>query len=207
MRIERMSENKIKVIVSGDDIRMWNVDLKNFTDNTPEAQDMFSFALKQAEQDVDFRVGQSQLMVETMPSGDDGFVLMISRLESEKELAEALIRAGKHVRQAEFKVRRKHRLAPLLRIYRFDDFEVLCQGISEIHEIFMGSSRLTKYQGSFYLELLPIDTFGFFEIENILSEFSEKIKKPVVLQGVLNEHGQPMIECEAVQTLARNFVK
>ncbi|MBR5614949.1 MAG: adaptor protein MecA [Clostridia bacterium] len=206
MRIERIGENKIKVMVNGDDIRMWNVDLKNFTDNTPEAQDMFWFALKQAEQDVNFTVGQSQLLVETMPAGDEGYVLVISRLESETDVAEALVRAGKQVKQTEFKVRRRHRMAPLLRIYRFEDFEELCQGIAQIHELYMGASRLFKYQGGFFLELVPIDAVGFFEIDNIVSEFSEKVRKPVIMQGVLNEHGQLMMAAEAVENIARNFV-
>lgn len=206
MRIERIGENKIKVVVDGDDIRMWNVDLKNFTDNTPEAQDMFWFALKQAEQDVDFTVGQSQLLVETMPSEDDGYVLLISRLESEKDVVEALVKAGKQqVKQTELKLKRKHRMTPLLRMYRFVDFESLCQGVAEIYELYMGRSRLFKYRGMFYLELLPIDAFGFFEIENILSEFSEKEKKPVMMQGVLGEHGKLMIARDAVRNIAVNF--
>lgn len=207
MRIERIDENKIKITVSGDDIRMWNVDLKNFTDNTPEAQDMFSFALKQAEQDVNFTVGKSQLLVETMPCGDEGYILVISRLESEREVAEALVRAGKQAKQAEFRVKRKSRMSPLIRFYRFADFEVLCQGISEIHELYMGSSRVFKYQGEFYLELVPIDSFGFFEIENILSEFSRKEKNAATMQGVLNEHGQLLIEADAVRNIAANFLK
>lgn len=69
----------------------------------------------------------------------------------------------------------------------------------------MGGSRLFKYQGEFYLELMPLDTFGFFEIENILSEFAEKEKRSAAVQGVLNEHGQLMIAAEAVQNIARNF--
>lgn len=205
MRIERIGENKIKVTVSGDDVKMWNVDLKNFTDNTPEAQDMFWFALKRAEQDLSFEVGKSQLLVETMPHGDEGYVLLVSRLESEKEVAEALVRAGKQVKQTELRVKRRRRISPLLRIYRFGDFEELCQGVSEMYELYMGGSRLFKYQGEFYLELMPLDTFGFFEIENILSEFAEKEKRSAAVQGVLNEHGQLMIAAEAVQNIARNF--
>lgn len=206
MRIERIDKNKIKITVFGDDIRMWNVDLKNFTDNTPEAQDMFRFALKQAEEDVNFTVGQAQLLVETMPDGDNGFVMFVSRIESEAALSEALIRAGKQAKQAEVKPRRRSRVSPLLRIFRFRDFEDVCRGVEEIFEIYMGSARLFKYQGEFYLEMMPVDTFGFFEVENILSEFSEKIKQPLALQGVLNEHGQVLIAKSAVSIIAENFI-
>ncbi len=206
MRIERLDENKIKVTVCGADIKMWNVDLKNFTENTLEAQDMFWFALKQAEQDVNFTVGQAQLLVETMPDGDDGFVMFISRVEDESALAEALIKAGKHAKQTELKARRRSRLSTLLRIFKFSDFEDVCRGVSEIRELYMGRSRLTKYQNEFYLELIPLDSFGFFEMENILSEFAEKIKNPLSQQGVLNEYGRVLIAADAVSVISNNFI-
>lgn len=205
MRIERVSENKIKIEIDAGDIRAWNVDIKNFTDNTPEAQDMFWYALKQAERDVDFKVGKSQLMVETMPSSDNGFTMMVSKINDEREIAEALIKSGKRIKQTEFKIQRRKKSTSLLRIFRFDDFESLCDGVCEIYELYIGESRLSKYQGSFYLELKPRDSFGLFELENQLSEFAEKITNPLVLQGVLNEHGLIMMKENAISLIADNF--
>ncbi len=207
MKIERLSENKIKIVIDAADIRAWNVDLKNFIDNTPEAQDMFYHALKQAERDVDFCIGKSQLMVETLPLADNGFVMMVSKLDGETAVAEALQKAGKRIKQTEFKIKRRSRAHSLLRIFRFDDFEGLCDGVREIFGIYIGESRLIKYQGDFYLELIPRDTVGLFEMENILSEFSTKVTEPLTLQGVLNEHGLVMMKENAVSIIADNFVK
>lgn len=207
MKIEKLNENKIKIIIDAADIRAWNVDLKNFTDNTPEAQDMFWHALKRAEQDVDFCVGKSQLMVETLPLADNGFVMMVSKLENERDVVEALERTGKRVKQTEIKIKRRSKAHSLLRIFKFEDFESLCSGVREIHELYMGESRLIKYQGSFYLELTPRDAFGLFELENILSEFAAKVPKPITLQGVLNEHGLVMMKENAVSLITDNFAR
>ncbi len=206
MRIERVNENKIKIEIDPGDIRAWNVDIKNFTENTPEAQDMFWYALKQAERDVDFRVGQSQLMVETIPTANNGFTMLVSKIKNEEEIAEALLKTGKRIKQTEFKIQKRKKI-PLLRIFKFDDFDGLCDAIHEIHEIYIGESRLIKYQGNFYLELKPRDSFGLFELENILSEFSQKIPSPMIQQGVLNEHGLVMMNESAVSVLAKNFLK
>lgn len=206
MKIERLSDNKIKVTVYGDDIKMWNVDLKNFTDNTPEAQEMFMYVLEQARQDVDFHVGKAQLIVETVPSQDDGFVLIVSRVENEAELSAILMRAGKQLCQTEFRVRTSRRNLTALRIFEFGDFEDVCRGVCEIRGMYLGSSKLKKYQGSFYLELVPADNFSIFEVENILSEFSVKHKNPSVMQGVLNEHGKVMIESDAIGVIVKNFL-
>ena len=205
MRIERVNENKIKIEIDAGDIRAWNVDIKNFTENTPEAQDMFWYALKQAERDVDFRVGKSQLMVETLPSTDNGFTMLVSKIKSEEDIAEALMKTGKRIKQTEFKIQRRRKNVPLLRIFRFEDFDSLCDGVREIYELYIGESRLIKYQGHFYLELVPRDSFGLFELENVLSEFAEKAKNPMVLQGVLNEHGLLMMKSSAVSLIAKNF--
>lgn len=207
MRIERVNDDKIKIEIDAGDIRAWNVDIKNFTENTPEAQDMFWYALKQAERDVDFRVGKSQLMVETVPSANNGFTMLVSKIKSEEDIAEALMKTGKRIKQTEFRIQRKRKSTSLLRIFRFDDFESLCDGVCEIYELYIGESRLIKYQGSFYLELKPHDSFGLFELENQLSEFSEKMSNPSILQGVLNEHGLIMMKESAVSVITDNFIK
>ena len=207
MRIERISMNKIKVLVNRDDVRAWNVSLKNFTDNTPEAQELFWFALKRAERDVDFTVGKAQLLVETLATANDGFVMIISKIDDEAELCETIARSGKSVKMAEIKLARRPKSQPLLRIFRFDSFDTLCEGLSEINELYIGESRVIKHEDGFYLEIKPQDTFGIFEIENILSEFSEKVKKPTVMQGVLEEHGRVMIDSDAVEIIMKNFVK
>ena len=206
MRIEQIAENKIKIVINNDDIKKWNVDLKNFTDNTPEAQDMFWFALKRAEQDVDFTVGRSQLLVETRALDDDGFVMEVSRIENENELSQAFIKMGRKITQTEVRLRRRQREESLYRIFKFSDFEDMCRGVKEISELYLGSSKVFKYLGDFYLELKPIDSFGLFEIENILSEFSEKSKNPTLLEGVLTEHGKIMIDRDAVAVITKNFI-
>ena len=205
MKIERIGQNKIKVFVSRDDVKMWNVNLKNFTDNTPEAQDLFWFALKQAEQDVDFNIGKAQLLVETSPAPNDSFVMIISKLENEADIAEVLMRADKRVRRTEMKLCRKPKNMPIMRIFKFDDFDTLCDGVREIYELYLGESRLYKYNDRFYLELRPHDSFGFFELENILSEFGSRVKRSTVAKGILGEHGSVMIADDAVTVLVRNF--
>ena len=207
MKIERLSENKIKIVIDAADIRSWNVDLKNFTDNTPEAQDMFWHALKQAERDVNFLVGKAQLMVETVPLADNGFVMLVSKLENERDVIEALERTGKRLKQTEFKIRRRTRAHSLLRIFRFEDFESLCDGVGEIFDVYVGESRLFKYQGNFFLELTPRDAFGLFEIENILSEFAQKVADPLIIQGVLGEHGVCLMKERALSVVRENFSK
>jgi len=53
MKIERINDNKIRVEINSEDVRIWNVNIKKLTDNTPEAQNLFWHAIKKAERDYD----------------------------------------------------------------------------------------------------------------------------------------------------------
>ena len=200
MRIERISDNKIKVEINSEDIRVWNVNIKNLTDNTPEAQNLFRHALKQAEEKLDFCIGSSQLMVEAIPLSSDGFVMIISKVKSKPDINTFL-----KVKSTEVKLKKVTEKSAPAGVYKFLSFDDLCSGIEEIYNLFYGKSSVYKYKENFYLALLPSDLFGFYEADNKLSEFSEKIKNPLAAMGLLKEHGSVMIAEDAIDILASYF--
>ncbi|MEG2670431.1 MAG: adaptor protein MecA, partial [Oscillospiraceae bacterium] len=90
-------------------------------------------------------------------------------------------------------------------IYKFTDFDGVCDAAREIATVFIGKSVLYKACESFYLCLEPIDMYGFVETENILLEFSDKQKNSNIVFGQLCEHGKLMIDNNAVGALFDNF--
>lgn len=207
MRIEKVNENKIKVFVNREDSRAWNVNIKKLTDNAPEAQDLFWFAMKQAEKDVAFVADGAQLLVEVMPSTvADGFVMTISKISSETELNEALTRGTRaRIRPSEVRVKKKSKMALPVYIYKFDDFEDLCMALNRVNGAFYGRSSLYKYQENFYLYMMPFDNFLFFETENILLDFAHKISEAQKFIGYLNEYADLMIEEGAAEIITQYF--
>lgn len=208
MRIERVNENKIKVFINREDVRAWNVNIKKLTENTPEAQDMFWFAMKQAEQDVNFVADGAQLLVEAIPSAtSDGFIMMISKIQDEAEFNEAAARGTRaRIRPSDVRVKKKSKLALPVYIYRFEDFEDVCVAARITAVRFYGRSALYKYGEQFYLYLMPFDNFSFFEVENILLDHAKKIPDPQMFLGYLNEHGTCMIPESAVELMTEYFV-
>lgn len=207
MRIEKVNENKIKVFVNREDSRAWNVNIKKLTDNAPEAQDLFWFAMKQAEKDVAFVADGAQLLVEVMPSTiADGFVMTISKISNETELNEALAK-GTHtrIRSSEVRVKKKSKMALPVYIYKFEDFEDLCMAMERVNGAFYGRSSLYKYQKDFYMYMMPFDNFMFFEVENILLDFAHKVSDAQKFLGYLNEHAQIMIQESAAEMVSQYF--
>ena len=78
----------------------------------------------------------------------------------------------------------------------------MCSGVCEICHLFIGDSTVYKYGDEFYLKLEPKDLFGFYEIDNKISEFSARCKNASFMQGYLLEHGETF---EAVETISCYF--
>ena len=206
MHIEKINDNKIKVTVNKEDIRIWNVSMKNLTENTPEAQDLFWFALRQAEKDVDFKVGSSQLLVEAHPSNSDGFIMIISKVDEKTNFFD-LLEGGRKVphSQMEIKIKRRTRKSQIVNIFRFEDFEDLIGCTEQIKNMFSGQSALFKYKDGFYLNLMPYDNMNFFETENLLLEYSKRVPGSLITEGILKEHGTEMIKDNAIETILAYF--
>lgn len=200
MRIERISDNKIKVEINSDDIRVWNVSMKNLTENTPEAQNLFRHALKQAEEKLNFSIGTSQLMIEAIPLSSDGFMMIISKVDSKPEMSSIFKFKTNNIKPKS----KKDKTEPA-GVYRFSNFDDLCNGAEEVYSLFFGKSSVYKYKDSFYLVLLPSDLFGFYEADNKLSEFGEKVKNPFATLGILKEYAKIMILDDAIDILSSYF--
>mgnify|MGYP003293859568 CR=1 FL=1 len=200
MRIERISDNKIKVEINSEDIRVWNVNIKNLTENTPEAQNLFKHALKQAEEKLDFCIGTSHLMVEVVPLAKDGFVMIISKVNSKPDISNFI-----NIKSTVVKLKKNTDKTVSMGVYKFLTFDDLCSGVEEIYDLFFGKSTVYKYKDCFYLMLIPSDLFGFYETDNKLSEFSEKIDNPIASIGLLSEYGEIFIQDDAVDILTSYF--
>lgn len=206
MHIEKINDNKIKVTVNKEDIKIWNVDMKNLTENTPEAQDLFWFALRQAEKDVNFKVGTSQLLVEAHPTNSDGFIMIISKVDDKTNVLDLLQENRKlSNNHLEIKIRRKNKKSNNINIFRFDNFEDICNCVQQIKFMYSGNSSLYKYNDMFYLKLIPFENTDFFEAENVLLEYSRRVPGDAITEGVLKEHGTEMIKENAVETLMTYF--
>ena len=174
MKIERISDNKIKILINSEDVKNWNVNIKKLTDNTPEAQNLFWYAIRKAEKEVDFLVGSSKLLVEAIPVENDGFVMIISKVDSEEEFIESIAKnANIRHRTAEIKIRRvEKKKEDKFALYKFSSFDDLCNGVGEIRHLFIGNSSVYKYYDEFYLMLEGVDMFRFYEIDCKISEFA-----------------------------------
>lgn len=206
MRIEKISENKIKILIDGQEAEKMNLSFRSISDNTPEAQHLLRIAIKMAEENVKFSVGSSKLFVEAVQDDNwDGFGMVITKVTDEADLNQAILDCGYKgvLKRRSLKISAE-KVAEKI-VFCFSDFENACMAADEIRNYFYGDSTLYKYQSKFYLALSPKKKEEFLKIETMLSEFGEKVENSRYMMGRLQEYGERMIDQNALEVMQEYF--
>ncbi len=66
MQIEKITENKIRIILNMQDLQEKNIDLHSFMSNSIESQDLFYDMLDRAEKEVGFKTKDYKLIIEAL---------------------------------------------------------------------------------------------------------------------------------------------
>lgn len=66
MQIEKITENKIRIILNIQDLQGKNIDLHTFMSNSIESQDLFYEMLNKAEKEVGFETKNYKLIIESL---------------------------------------------------------------------------------------------------------------------------------------------
>ncbi len=206
MRIEKISNDKLKVMIDGQEAERMNLSFHNISNNTPEAQKLLRIAIKMAEENVNFSVDGSKLFIEAVQDDDwDGFGMMITKVAGEEELSRAIAQCNYRgtIKRSSLTISAQAQDEKF--IFCFYDFDNACMAADEIKNYFNGYSSLFKYQSKFYLVLTPESSDGFRMMETVLSEFGEKVENSRYMMGRLNEYGERMIAEHALQIMQEYF--
>lgn len=198
MKIEKINDNKIKVTLSTTELQERNLDFQALRYNTPEAQSLFWDMMKQAENEHGFKTTNCQLFIEAAASINDGqFIVTVTKLQ-DKALPPAPQK--KKLPVPELKVRRKQMSKNQNYIYRFNDFEQICNLLSSTTIPKDTLSSLYEYDGAFFIIAKPSK-----KLHLIISEFGEIVKDSISFEGFLEEYAIKIINKNAFSQLQKNF--
>ena len=203
MKIERIATNKIKVTLSLDDLKTWNLSFESLSGNSPEAQDLFWDLIRQAEVETGFFADGSQLVVEAAPTRNEGFVMIITKLEDPEDNPFQKYMRPRVKKDAKPKKRSRALAMPL--VFEFDSFENMTLACENSAHRFVGGSSLFKHNGKFYMVCSILDEFIAEDISMVMSEFASAVRNGPVFAGVLAEYGQALIAENAVGTVSKHF--
>lgn len=208
MKIEKISDNTIKVTISVNDLEERNIDLDALNYNSPAAQKLFWDMMEQAEIEFGFNVSDSQLVIEPTPDTEEGFIVTITKMDEDGDFESIQKYIKSKFKKTDVRLKRKsHKLLSTLMIYSFDNFDDLCVLCKNIHSMYSGDSSIYKYKNTYYLLLERNNTTACYKkiLELHLGEYGNKVSNVGFYEGYLNEYGTVIIENNAIETIESYF--
>lgn len=209
MKIEKVSENKIKVTISMDDLHSRNLDLKALNYDSPAAQELFLDMMEQAEQELGFSTSDSQLMIEAMPGSEDNFIITISKLDEESDFESMQKYIKDKYRKKDLRAKgRNRKICSAMLIYSFSSFDDVVELAKRIHPSYGGDSTLYKLKETYYLMLTKsnVTQSSSRMFDAVMGEYGgRKIINPNFYEGYLSEYGVQLMDGNAIEDLNRYF--
>lgn len=208
MKIEKITENKIRVIVNLDDLEAKHINLHSLMSNSIESQSLFIDMLDEAEKAVGFSTKNCKTYIEAIASSDGNFIFTITKIDSneQKEIAN---------KKKTVKIKRKTANVDFNKaIYQFTTFEEFCNFCSYIDSSNLGNLKdfakgisLYLYNDTYFLVLTDINLSyphlkGFYAI---ISEFARIVNHPENFERKLDEYGKPIMKKNAIARCLKYF--
>ena len=207
MKIERLTENKIRVIINLSELPVNDSDINNFMNNNIESQKLFLDILKRAEQELDFYTDGYKLLIEAFSSLDDFFVFTITKYVSNNVTKNSIKCKPIPKRKNLIKINKQ----AICLFENFDTFCEFCCAIKGIHKTNLNNliknASLYFWNDCYYLILKNIDTKSenCYLLYSMLSEFTKVISFSDTFEAKLLEYGKVIMKKNAINTGIKFF--
>ena len=193
MKFEKITDVKIKIILSLQDMELNNVSAKNILTNSASSQKLLQNILNRAEKEIGFVVGDSKLLVEAIMSSDIECTFTITKLE-ENQL---------HIEKINDSL--------IFKFSYFEDFVSLCNFLKNFSFLCLKDiSRnfsLIYYNNTYYLKFIKNkqSSISIDYIKTFFSEFGEDVSDSLYIDGFLNEYGKIIFSKDAIRKCLYSF--
>ena len=208
MKIEKITENKIRIIIKKEDFKDKTINLQKFILNTPESHSLFLEILDRAEKEVNFNTNGHKLLIETYMQGEDICIFTITKY------MEANINA-KNASKKHLIVKRKAQVfnntSIISKFNEFEDFCSFCDFINKNNNIdlkgLFRNCLLYNYNNTYYLVIDGINPYhtSLNSFNSSLLEFSSLLKCNKNFKFKLKEHAKIIIRNNAINTGIKYF--
>ncbi len=214
MKIERVSENQLKLTLSRTDLVERDLKLEDLINPSEKTQKLFRDIMEQALDEYDFINESTPLMVEAVPVGVDGIMIIVTKIDQKNKSENPMDLLFKNKEAHKWKrkpldtVETNNNENEDLLIFSFQTLDEAIQASLRLHDCYQGENELYKSNERFFL-VLQADTYPAEEsndyIELILNEFGQKHISTSLAKYYLLEHGETLIATNAIEILAKTF--
>lgn len=204
MRVERLSQDKIRIFLTFDDLSERGIEKEDMWRDIPKVHELFNEMMDQAYSEVGFEVN-GPVAVEVFALPAQGMVVIVSQGKSFHSNAHNDSNDSNYddgdeeVYELEVTLEESDFI-----VYRFLDFEHLIHASKAINSMLIEGGTLYHYKDKYYLYLDPLDMEEkkYQVLIALLSEYGEA---STLTPYVLDEYGKKVIESDAVKVLCQHF--
>lgn len=203
MQIEKLNENKIRIILNLKDLEENNIDLHSFMASSIESQDLFYNMLDKAEREIGFETKNYKLMIEAIATTTGNFILTVTRFMPDKEQTKIP------------KAKRKLTTPLSCAIYSFNSFDDYLELCRYLHTCILDGSytgfkntTLYKYNSKYYLciSFSKNSLKKFKSLHCSIIEFGTYISNSDLFKSKLLEYATPIFETNAIKRTVEYFI-
>ena len=209
MKIEKLTENKIRVIVNLEDLLKKNIHINTDLMSTSNFQNLFFDILKKAENETGFYTKGCKLFIEIFSFSDEIVVFTITKYSSIdlKESNHEIKKKKLIAKRKTFNIKNQDA------IYIFKDFDIFCNFCNSLKNLdtkkLYKNSILYLYKDIYYLIVKNINNN--YINSNIffsaISEFAKLSTFSINFENKLLEHGKTIIKKDAIGIGIKYFNK
>lgn len=208
MKIEKITENKIRIIVNLDDLKAKNIDSHSLMSNSIESQSLFVDILDEAEKTIGFSTKGCKILIEALASSEGDFIFTITKVAPDKDLDTP--------KKRNVRVKRKSANIDFKKaIYQFNTFEEFCSFCAYVDNSnlkglkdFAKTLSLYLYNDTYFLIITDIN-LSYPNLRTFyasISEFAKLVKHPESFERKLLEYGKPIMKKNAINRCVKYFV-
>lgn len=199
MKIERLSQDKIRIFLTFDDLSERGIQKDEMWQEIPKVYDLFTEMMDQAYSELGFDA-TGPLAVEVFALPAQGMVVIVTRGKydhhfgglSEDEMPDEIYEMEVTLEQSGSIV------------YSFNDFEVLIEAAHMLKDLVDGAGTLYHYLDKWFLWMDPeqLNSEKQAAVIALLAEFGDS--SPVT-EAVLEEYGKKVMPQQAVENICSHF--
>ena len=216
MEIIRISNTQVKFILTKTDLSDHNIKITELAYGSQKAQELFKHMMEQAFVECSFETENTPLMIEAIPTAVDSITIIVTKVTNPEQIEEKfnMLPRVQDVTRAKFKSKRPVVPVKVVEtsdrvIYSFDCLDKVIDASARVGTRFNGASVLIKHEKQYFLYVssdLAVDKADMNLIENVMGEYGQKHTTTSISRYYLEEHGEIIIESDAIKKLALTMV-
>lgn len=209
MKIEKLTEDKIRIIVNPSDLELENLDMKSIMTKAIDRQGFFIHMLEKAKDEVGFNTDGCKLLIEAFSSSDDILVFTITKYSERESSKNIDLNKRLKVKRKSLNVTNKE---AIYRFKNFDEFCDFCECINKEYKFdikkLSKNTYLYLYNDTYYLLMknINLDETAIKNFYSIASEFLTPVHYSSSFESKLLEHGKLIIKGNSIVTGIKYFV-